>query len=129
MHCYAPRNVTLTMIVIFLYLASRGTASHYLGMVRLIAEGAGLAGVAAGAAVAAVVGSRRTRRRRAAAGACTTCRFQCQLAMTPVRRASLRSFFIMTSIAPARPAPGSPALEQVRALPQPVRARAGVMPG
>jgi hypothetical protein len=134
MRCYAPRNITLTVIVIFLYLASKGTASHYLGMVRLAAEGAMLAGVAAGAAVAAVVGGRATRRRRAAAGACTTCRFKCQQAImpvTPVTRPSLRSFLVMTNVAPVRSAPRSLILEEVPAMtrPRPVPARVGVMPG
>jgi hypothetical protein len=131
MRCYAPRNITLTLIVIFLYLASKGTASHYLGMVRLAAEGAALAGMAAGAAVAAVVGGRATRRRRAAAGACTTCRFKCQQAMTPVTRSSVRSFLIMSNIAPAGSVARSLALEEVRAetRPRAVPAQVGVMPG
>jgi hypothetical protein len=131
MRCYAPRNITLTVIVIFLYLASRGTASHYLGMVRLAAEGAGLAGVAVGATAAAVVGGRATRRRRAAAGACTTCRFKCQQAMTPGTRTSVRSFLIMTSSAPAGSVARSLAREEVpaEARPRAVPAQVGVMPG
>jgi hypothetical protein len=134
MRCYDPRNITLTVIVIFLYLASRGTASHYLGMVRLAAEGAMLAGAVAGAAVAAVVGGRATRRRRAAAGACTTCRFKCQQAMMPVMpvtRPSVRSFLIMSNIAPAESVARSLALEEVpaQARPRPVPAQAGAMSG
>jgi hypothetical protein len=122
------------VIVIFLYLASRGTASHYLGVVRLAAEGAGLAGMAVGATAAAVVGGRATRRRRAAAGACTTCRFKCQQAIspvTPVTRTSVRSFLIMSNSVPAGSVARSLALEEVpaEARPRAVPARVGVMPG
>jgi hypothetical protein len=109
MVCYGPRLGTIAIAGAGAYVLLHraiGRILHIAGLVMQIV----LITCAAAAAVALLTWIVRTvQRRRAAAGACTTCRFRCQLSLTQrPARASLG------------PEPVSPRLEPVPVQPEPV---------
>ena len=82
MVCYARPAGCFAAIVAVAWLVFAGPVSHLFGhAATLVAVIAATLGTAVAAALAFAI-FMATRRHRAAAGACVTCRFQCQHAMT-----------------------------------------------
>jgi hypothetical protein len=104
MVCYARPAGCFAAIVAVAWLVFSGPVSHQFGhAATLVAVIAATLGTVVAAALAFAI-FMATRRHRAAAGACVTCRFQCQHAMTeqvsgPVPRARDRG------VAPTRSVP------------------------
>jgi hypothetical protein len=84
MVCYAPRAGTIIGAGILGYALLHKLILRVLHIAGLVLEVALITGVAAAAALLLAWAVRATSRRRAARGACTTCRFRCQRALTPV---------------------------------------------
>jgi hypothetical protein len=82
MVCYARRAAWIAILGIIVLVMLGADQTHLFNVVGLMMT---LAIVLGGAAVGAgitVLALRSVQRRRAATGACVTCRFQCQHAMT-----------------------------------------------
>ena len=116
MVCYGPRLGTIAIAGAAAYVLLHraiGRILHIAGLVMQIA----LITCAAAAVLALLAWTVRTvQRRRAAAGACTTCRFRCQQALTQrPQPVSLRP----EPVSPRRE-PVPPGLEPVPLHPEPV---------
>ncbi len=83
MVCYAPRAGTIIGAGITSYVLFHKVIGRILHIAGLVMEIALIASTAAAAAVLVAWAAQTISRRRAALGACTTCRFRCQRAMTP----------------------------------------------
>jgi hypothetical protein len=82
MVCYARPVSMLTGIVLVIFLVfGKPTAHFFDGAGLVVAVTIAMAAVAVAAAMV-FAAAMSTRRRRAAEGACVTCRFRCQHAMT-----------------------------------------------
>jgi hypothetical protein len=121
MVCYAPSTGTLAVIGVGIYVLWHRAIGHLLGLFGTVLEIALILSVEVVSAVALVWLTRQIRRRRAAAGACTTCRFRCQQALT--RRPNL----LVNQVDRRIPAPARPALTCHPAAPL-LPARAAVLP-
>lgn len=90
MRCYAPRAGTILFFVVLGAVALHGQVGQAVATVGLVtailAASALVAGILTGSAFAV----RAVQRRRAAVGACTTCRFNCQLSLTQLTRHGTR---------------------------------------
>jgi hypothetical protein len=82
MVCYAPSTGTLAVIGVGIYVLWHKTIGHFLGLFGAVLEIAVILGAEVGAAILLVWLTRSIRRRRAQSGACTTCRFRCQQALS-----------------------------------------------
>ncbi len=82
MVCYAPGTGTLAVIGVGIYVLWHKTIGHLLGLFGTVLEIAVILGAEVGAAIFLVWLTRSIRRRRAQSGACTTCRFRCQQALS-----------------------------------------------
>jgi hypothetical protein len=82
MVCYAPSTGTLAVIGVGIYVLWHKTIGHLLGLFGTVLEIAVILGVEVGVAIFLVWLTRSIRRRRARSGACTTCRFRCQQALS-----------------------------------------------
>ncbi|HEY2519771.1 MAG TPA: hypothetical protein VGJ19_06640 [Streptosporangiaceae bacterium] len=103
MVCYAPSTGTLAVIGVGIYVLWHKTIGHLLGMFGTVLEIAVILGAEVGAAIVLVWLTRSIRRRRARSGACTTCRFRCQQALSA--RPNLLVNVVDRRVAPAaRPA-------------------------
>jgi hypothetical protein len=82
MVCYAPSTGTLAVIGVGIYVLWHKTIGHLLGLLGTVLEIVVILGVEVGVAIFLVWLTRSIRRRRAQSGACTTCRFRCQQALS-----------------------------------------------
>jgi hypothetical protein len=82
MVCYAPSTGTLAAIGVGIYILWHKTIGHLFGLFGTVLEIAFILGVEVGVAIFLVWLTRSIRRRRAQSGACTTCRFRCQQALS-----------------------------------------------
>jgi hypothetical protein len=151
MVCYAPSTGTLAAIGVGIYILWHKTIGHLLGLFGTMLEIAVILGVEVGVAIFLVWLTRSIRRRRAQSGACTTCRFRCQQALsarpsllvnvvdrrvTPAPRPAL-TCHPAAPLLPARvtaaarrlgPAALSPALRRLRPAPLPAPAARAALP-
>jgi hypothetical protein len=121
MVCYAPSTGTLAVIGVGIYVLWHRAIGHLLGLFGTVLEIALILSVEVVSAVALVWLTRQIRRRRAAAGACTTCRFRCQQALTR------RPHLLVNQVDRRIPAPAPPALTCHPTAPL-LPARAAVLP-
>jgi hypothetical protein len=82
MVCYAPSTGTLAVIGVGIYILWHKTIGHLFGLFGTVLEIVFILGVEVGVAIFLVWLTRSIRRRRAQSGACTTCRFRCQQALS-----------------------------------------------
>ncbi len=82
MVCYAPSTGTLAAIGVGIYILWHKTIGHLFGLFGTVLEIVFILGVEVGVAIFLVWLTRSIRRRRAQSGACTTCRFRCQQALS-----------------------------------------------
>jgi hypothetical protein len=100
MVCYARRAAWIAILGIIVLVMLGADQTHLFDVAGLLVT---LAIVLSGAVTGAgltVLALRSVQRRRAATGACVTCRFQCQHAMTPPPR---RMWLISTADRGAQP--------------------------
>jgi hypothetical protein len=117
MVCYAPSTGTLAVIGVGIYVLWHKTIGHLLGLFGTVLEIVVILGVEVGVAIFLVWLTRSIRRRRAQSGACTTCRFRCQQAL------SARPNLLVNVVDRRVPAAARPALTCHPAAPLlPVRA-------
>jgi hypothetical protein len=83
MVCYAPRAGTIIGTAVIGYALFHKVIGRILHIAGLVMEIALLAGTTAAAAILVAWAAQTISRRRAALGACSTCRFRCQRALTP----------------------------------------------
>ena len=91
MSCYFPLLRAISLTALAAGLLWRKAIAHVLGLVGLTVAVLLAAVITAGTVVLLARVARAVQRRRARAGACTRCRFRCQLDMTaaPVALAGL----------------------------------------
>jgi hypothetical protein len=82
MVCYAPSTGTLAVIGVGIYILWHKTIGHLFGLFGTVLEIIFILGAEVGVAILLVWLTRSIRRRRAQSGACTTCRFRCQQALS-----------------------------------------------
>jgi hypothetical protein len=82
MVCYAPSTGTLALVGVGIYILWHKTIGHLLGLFGTVLEIVFILGAEVGVAIFLVWLTRSIRRRRAQSGACTTCRFRCQQALS-----------------------------------------------
>ena len=134
MVCYAPSTGTLAVIGVGIYVLWHRTIGHLLGLFGTVLEIALILSVEVVSAIALVWLTRSIRRRRAQSGACTTCRFRCQQALSarpnllvnvvdrrvqPAARPALTCH----PAAPLVPAPLTSAARRLRPAPLPLALR------
>ena len=117
MVCYARPATLLAAIVAVAWLVFAGPVSHFFSTAAVMV--AVLVATAGAAVTAALVFATfmSTRRRRAAAGACVSCRFQCQHAMTGQRLWLVTTADRRESAEPGPAVTGRPAPLPVRSVP------------
>jgi hypothetical protein len=82
MVCYGPRVTTIAVAGAVVYVLLHRVIGRILHIAGLVMEVALIVCLAAAAAALLAWTVRSVQRRRAAAGACSTCRFRCQQAVT-----------------------------------------------
>lgn len=82
MVCYARPAGMLAVIVVLSALVFGAPISHFVDTAAFVAVAAAITAAVAVAVALLIAASMSVRRRRAAAGACVTCQFRCQHAMT-----------------------------------------------
>ncbi len=82
MVCYAPSTGTLAAIGVGIYILWHKTIGHLFGLFGTVLEIVFILAVEVAVAIFLVWLTRSIRRRRAQSGACTTCRFRCQQALS-----------------------------------------------
>jgi hypothetical protein len=90
MVCYARRAAWIAILGIIILVMLGADETHLFNVVGLLITLAVVLGGAATGAGLTVLALRSVQRRRAAEGACVTCRFRCQHAMTPARSPRMR---------------------------------------
>jgi hypothetical protein len=103
MVCYAPSTGTLALIGVGIYVFWHKMIGHLLGMFGTVLEIFLILSVEVAVAIFLVWLTRSIRRRRSQSGACTTCRFRCQQALS-ARPNRLVNVVDRRVAAPARPA-------------------------
>jgi hypothetical protein len=120
MVCYAPSTGTLALIGVGIYVFWHKMIGHLFGMFGTVLEIFLILSVEVAAAIFLVWLTRSIRRRRSQSGACTTCRFRCQQAL------SARPNRLVNVVDRRVAAPASPALTCHPAAPL-LPARAGAV--
>jgi hypothetical protein len=90
MVCYARRAAWIAILGIIILVMLGADETHLFNVVGLLITLAVVLGGAATGAALTVLALRSVQRRRAAEGACVTCRFRCQHAMTSPRSQRMR---------------------------------------
>jgi hypothetical protein len=86
MVCYARRAAWIAILGIIVLVMLGADQTHLFDVAGLLVTLAIVLGGAVTGAGLTVLALRSVQRKRAATGACVTCRFQCQHAMTPPLR-------------------------------------------